>query len=488
MDEDSCGRSWNKCLRTALMATLWIVAALLLVAVLDDKGMAETGDASLVPAAREGSVPPSMGWMHILPATLVCLALSAFLSSSEVAFFSLHRFSLLTMGESRHILDRLVARLMAHPGDLLTTILMANCAVNVLLGVFFAAYVEETFALHMHPALAYSAAVAVSTAILVFFGEVLPKLLVGRHGASFAKVSAVPIFLVSGVLMPFRVTMMHLVGFLFRVTGFSRLRPAPFMTDEEFKRLLSEGEATGAIERDERQMIQGIIEFSDVMLREILVPRPDMVALDEKATVDEALAVFREHEFARMPVYREDLDHIVGVLYAKDLLIALEEQGADAMVLPIARKAHFVPETMSVADFLRVAQRSRAHLAIVVDEFGGTEGLVTLQDALREVVGDIGEENGTDEDPPCREITPGVYSVEGSFPLDELQELTGVEVDAGEHTTVAGFLMEQTDKIPEAGDRIEHEGVRYTVETMDGKRVERLRIEVPRALREKEET
>ena len=137
-----------------------------------------------------------------------------------------------------------------------------------------------------------------------------------------------------------------------------------------------------------------------------------------------------------------------------------------------------MPETMTVAEFLRVAQRSRAHLAVVVDEFGGTDGIVTLQDALREVVGDIGEEDDADEEPPYKEIAEGVYRVEGSFPLDELQELTGVEADAGEHTTVAGFIMEQTDKIPEAGDQIEHEGVRYIVEAVDGKRVERLRIQV----------
>jgi len=264
------------------------------------------------------------------------------------------------------------------------------------------------------------------------------------------------------------------------VTGFSRVRPAPFMTDDEFKSLLSEGEATGAIESDERQMIQGILEFSDVMLREILVPRPDMVAVEDSATVEAALAVFREHEYSRMPVYKEDLDHIVGVLYAKDLLIALEEKGGEAPVRPIARKVQFVPETMTVADFMRVAQRTRAHLAIVVDEFGGTEGLVTLQDALREVVGDIGEEDDLDEAPACTEVEAGVFTVEGSLPLDELARLTGVEADADEHTTVAGFVMEQSDKIPEAGDRIEHEGVVFTVEVVEGKRVEKLRIEVPR--------
>lgn len=498
MEDDSCGRHCLKSLRTALLACCWIAAALLLVGLADG----EDAGGSAVPVAPEGSAseaiavdpqgaadrqdaedtedteadPLSM-LLAVLPPTLLFLAASAFFSASEVAFFSLHRLRLRSMGESNHALERLAARLMAHPGNLLTTILMGNCIVNVLLGVVFAARVEIILATRWNPALAYAAAVLLATAVLVFFGEVLPKLVVVRRADAFAKVAAAPLFMVDGILMPLRTALMFLVGQLFRVTGFSRVRPAPFMTDDEFVSLLEESEATGAIESDERQMIQGILEFSDVMLREILVPRPDMVTLEQASTVAEALAVFREHEYARMPVCEEDVDHVVGVLYAKDLIHLVDEGRLEETIKPLVRKAHFVPETMSVADFLKSAQRLRAHLAIVVDEFGGTEGLVTLQDALREVVGDIGEEDD-DEAPSCVAVEEGVYIVEGGLPLDELETLIGVDMENGEHTTVAGFLMEQTDKILEAGDRLEHEGVEYTVEDVEGKRVARVRISV----------
>ncbi len=429
----------------------------------------------------------SLGWNDILTpnilfATLILLGFSAFFSASEVAFYSLHQIRLRSMRQSPHMLDRLAARLMDHPGSLLTSILMGNCIVNVLLGVVLAVRVEELFRDVLlppqvaSPVVSYVIAVTICTAVLVFFGEITPKLIVVHRSESFARFAAVPIYLIDRALTPVRHGLLLFIGFVFRVTRFSKVRPAPFMTDAEFKSILSEGEATGVIEEDERQMIQGILEFGDVMLREILVPRPDMIALKETASVGEALALFREHEFSRIPVYKDDMDSIAGLLYAKDLLPQVDQGILDEPIRPLLRPVHFVPETMSVADFLKTVQRLRTHLAIVVDEFGGTEGLVTMQDALREVVGDVGEE---EEAPSSQEIKPGVYRIEGGFPLDELEELAGVPVEDEEHTTVAGFLMEQTEKILEVGDELEHKGVRYTVEEMDGKRVSRLVVHVP---------
>jgi len=437
-------------------------------------------------AAIDRIQPPAapVSWMQvfspdILMGSLALLAFSAFFSSSEVAFYSLHQLRLRSMRRSARWLDRLVARLMDHPGSLLTTILMGNCIVNVLLGVLLGARIEMGFQakLPLPHVVSYALAVVASTAVLVSFGEIAPKLLVVRNGEAFAHYAAVPIYLADRLLMPLRGALLVFVGFLFRVTRFSQVRPAPFMTDDEFKALLSEGEASGVIEEDERQMIQGILEFSDCMVKEVLVPRPDMIVLPEEATVGQALALVREHEFARIPVYKGDLDSITGVLFAKDLLPSVVRGDLRKPIRPMIRKARFVPETMSVSDFVKAAQRLRTHLVIAVDEFGGTEGLVTLQDALREVIGDIGEEDEA-EGPLYTNLGGGEYRLDGSFPLDELDRLTGVPVQDGEHTTVAGFLMEQSDRILEVGDEIQHAGVLYTIEEVEGKRVSRLRLKV----------
>jgi putative hemolysin len=434
-------------------------------------------------AADAGALPRWHEYLSpgVIGVSVFLLLCSAFFSGSEVAFYSLHHLRLTVMKKSPHMLDRLAARLMDHPGSLLTSILMGNSIVNVLLGVVLAWRVEKVFSEIIlppqaaHPFLSYAIAVVITTSVLVFFGEITPKLVVVGRAEFFARLSAFPIYLVDRVLMPVRVGLLLFIGFLFRVTRFSDLRPAPFMTDEEFKSLLSESEAHGVLEEEERQMIQGILEFSDVMIREILVPRPDMIALQENVPIRDALEIFREHEYARIPIYREDLDSITGVLYAKDLLPSVVGGGLEAPISQFARKAHFVPETMSVADFVKTARRLHTHLAIVVDEFGGTEGLVTLQDALREVVGNIGEED-EEEAPRYEWLETGVYLVEGNMPLDELESLTGQELLSDEHTTVAGFLMEQTEKTIGKGDEFDYGALHFIVEALDGLRIARVRV------------
>ena len=489
MDEDSSGSPPHRFRLTTQqrLACLIATGAIVLLATHAAQGLgtathptvaaqhlAAVGPQAAAPSAAAADADPIFTTPVII-ATLLLVVLSAYFSSCEVAFFSLHALRLRAMQESPRTLDRMAARLMQHPGDLLTSILTGNSIVNVLLGVVLAARLAEFLEQRLPPAAAYALAVALGAGVLVFFGEVMPKLIAVRRAELFARYAAPSLYCFERLLSPLRKAVILFIGFLFRVTRFSEVRPAPFMTDEEFLSLLSEGEAAGAIEEDERAMIQGILEFGDAAVREILVPRPDMVVLAESAIIGEALELIRKHEFARMPVYRGHIDQITGVLYAKDLLPAVDEGALDQPILPLVRQVHFVPETISVADFVKTSQRLRTHLAIVVDEYGGTEGLVTLQDALREVVGNIGEEEPAEE-PACEEVRPGVFSVPGSYPLDDLEALTGVKVQDEVHTTVAGFLMAKSDKILEAGDEIEHEGAHYSIEKVEGKRVAKIHI------------
>jgi CBS domain containing-hemolysin-like protein len=428
--------------------------------------------------ASEGSAA-GKGAVGVWLPSVVLLGLLAFFAASEVAFFSLHALQLRTMRESDNPASRLVGRLMDHPGDLLTSILMGSCAVNVLLGVVLGAHIEEVFheAIPLPAAFSYAFAVLLTTAVVLLIGDVLPKVAVVYNAETFARAAAVPLFVIDRLLWPIRANLIRFVGFLFRVTRFSEVRPAPFMTNDEFLALLYEGEVSGAIEEEERNMIEGIMEFSDVMVNEVLVPRPDMVAIKADATVGDAMALVRAHDYSRLPVQQENLDHIVGVLCVKDLLPSVMAGDFDQPVARFMRPAHFVPETMTVSNFVKSAQRKRTHLAIVVDEYGGTEGLVTLQDALREVVGDIGEER--DAEPAWHSvIREGVYRVKGGMPLSALEELIGRPVQDEEHTTVAGFLMNHSDRILARGDVVDQAGVTYVIEETKGRRVSRVRVEV----------
>ena len=415
----------------------------------------------------------------ILIAILVSVGLSAFYSGAETAFFSIHRLRLRSLGEERGLSGRLVASMMEHPGRLLTTILLGNMIVNVLFSMLLGTRVEDFLrgCIGLPPGVAYTIAVASCTGLLFFFGELSPKIVAVHTSETFARLTALPLHAADRFLAPLRDLLLRITDRLFALVRFHEVRAAPFITDEEFKSVLSDGEAKGVIEQDERQMIQGILEFSDALLREILVPRPDVVALPETATVGEALALHRKREYSRMPVYQDDLDHVTGILVAKDLLPSFAKGDLGRCVKTLARPVHFVPETMTVRQFVKDAQRHRAHLAAVVDEYGGTAGIVTLEDAIEQVVGDIMDED-EQEVLRCKQIGPDTYRVEGGMPLDELSEMIGIALEDEEHETVGGFLMKLTDKVPEPGDEFSHDGVRFTVEACEGKRVSSVCIQI----------
>ncbi|MDQ1255964.1 MAG: HlyC/CorC family transporter, partial [Candidatus Hydrogenedentes bacterium] len=396
------------------------------------------------------------------------------------AFFSIQKPRLRVLRQENKFTARLIVRLLNRPGQLLTTILVGNMFVNTVIGIVLGSRVvkvfEETFLL---PTLAaYVLAVVVTTSVLVFFGEIFPKVSVVGAGEAYARIVAVPLTVVDRLLAPICRVLLWLTDLIFRVTRFYEIHAAPYITDEELKSVLTDGETPhDSAEKEGRQMIRRILEFRDVMLREILVPRPDVVALPDTATVAQARDLFREHEYSRIPVYHDDLDHVIGILFAKDLLPCLSKGDWDGPLAQYLRKVRYVPETMSVQDFVKMSQRLRTHMAVVVDEYGGTEGIVTLEDAISEVVGDIMDED-EDEEPGCVKIADGIYRLDGNLPLDELEELAGVALEDEEHETVAGFLMGKSDKILDAGDHIHHAGIVFTVESVDGKRADVVRMEI----------
>ncbi len=441
-----------------------------------------------------GGPETHVAWFTILTPkvcllVLVLAVMSGFFSASEIAFLSLNKVEVHAMRISDSWLLHLIAHVLRRPGSLLTTILMGNTIVNAVLSIALAKPLADVFthAFQFSTARSYALSVVITTSLLVFFCEMLPKVFAAIRPRTFAVGAVIPLYLTDRLLAPLRRVVMLAVGFFFKITRLSQVTPAPFLTDEEFITLLSEGEASGLIEEEERQMIKGILEFGDVTLDEILVPRLDIVGVKESASVREAVETFREHEYSRMPVYEEDLDHVTGVLYAKDLLPAIEADELDRPVNSYMRKPHFVPATMSVGDFVKMAQRLRIHIAIAVDEYGGTEGLITLQDALREVVGNIGEEDDEDE-PLFTTISEGVWQLAGNYPLDEFEQNTGISSGDEEHTTVGGFLMALSDKILEPGDELEYSGLHFSIKEVDKKRVIRVLVRDLRQGGHQEET
>ncbi|PCJ58241.1 MAG: hypothetical protein COA73_10025 [Candidatus Hydrogenedentota bacterium] len=417
--------------------------------------------------------------LPILVLLAILISLSAFFSASEVAFLAIHKVTLRGLSETGGLRGKLVANMLEHPNRLLTSILIGNMVVNVLISILLPQRVEQiieaTTGLSVQAS--FFLALGLSTMILVLFGEVTPKVVAVRISTSFAMAAALPIKLFDTVISPFQRGLMVFTDFLFRITRFNDIKAAPFITDEEMISVLSDSEAHGVIEEDEEQMIQGILETSDAFVREILIPRPDVIALDAAATVKDAFEMYRQHEYSRMPVFEDDLDHVIGILFAKDLLPRVINGEWELSIRDMIQQPNFVPETMTIRGFVKEAQRNHAHLAVVADEYGGTAGIVTLEDAIEEIIGEIQDE---DEElkPLYEELKSGRYRVDGGLPLDELSELIGVNLKDREHETVAGFFIDKTNKIPEEGDQLEYDGVLFAIESVDGKRASSLLIEI----------
>lgn len=425
--------------------------------------------------------PPRTFTAPVAVALLCLLGLSAFFSGSETALFSISRIRLREIEQEDTALGRVIVRLLDNPGRLLTTVLIGNTVANVLAGVILGVRIQGALAVWIgaSPAWTYFVAAIGAAVLLVLFGEVVPKVLAASAGERMARAVAIPLSIANKALTPLADLLIALTDLVFRLFNYHELRAAPFITDDEFRSVLSGSEAEAVLEEDERQMIRGILEFGNVLLREILVPRPDVVCLPEDSTVADALELIREHEYSRMPVYRDSLDSVVGILVAKDLIPLVAKGRLDQPIAPLLRPPHFVPETMTVRQFVDDARRRRSHLAIVVDEYGGAEGIATLEDALEEVVGDIRDED-EDEPPHYVRLDANRFRVEGCLRLDEVKEILNIDIDHTEHETLAGYLMDQLDKVPEPGDIVTDPQAVYTVETCEGKRLLSVLVEILR--------
>lgn len=438
----------------------------------------------VINALQEGSQEKLADYfpLRIIILSLCLLSASAFFSATETAFFALRATQLKAMQKSPYFRERLIAQLMNSPSDLLTSILMGNAIVNIGLSIAFGSRLEEYLSNHFFnesafSPLSYLISAFVSTFILIIGGEITPKLLASRYVETYARSVVFLVYIIHTLFSPVRKFLLSSIGFTFRITRFSSIPPSPWVTDDELKLLMEEEELSHVIAEDERKIIRGILEFRDEPVKRILVPRTEIVAIPDDATVADAWDIFCEHEYSRMPIYHENLDHIVGILYAKDLLDYIEKKLLKQTVKPIGRKAYFVPETMVISEFIKTAQRLNSHLAIVVDEYGGTTGLVTLHDALSVIVGEISDDE-TEEEVLYEKIGPNEYLLDGRMPIPELEELIHFSLDDPEHTTIAGYLLKQHESLAKPGDVVEVGPLQFIIEEIEGKRIAKVRLRI----------
>ncbi len=392
------------------------------------------------------------------------ILMSGFFSATETAFSSLNRIRVKNLVAAGHNRYKLVLKLSAKYDTLLSAILIGNNIVNILCTsiatIFFTKYWGD---------FGVTLSTIVITIVVLLFGEVSPKTIAKEKAESFAAFSAPIIQVFLWVLIPinsFFILWKKLLAKVFHLKGTSGF------TEEELITIVDEVENDGVIDQHEGELIRSAIEFNDLDAADILTPRVDVIGVEVAMTVPEVQTLFREHEYTRMPVYQEDMDHIIGILHEKDFNQAVQD-GRDR-IDDIIKPPVTVSEGIKISKLLRLLQYNKSHMAVVVDEFGGTAGIVTLEDILEELVGEIWDEHDevTEE---IKKNDDGTYTITCNAGLDKLRELFHIQEEY-DCATVSGWVMDELGKVPEEGDTFTYDNLTVTVTKVDFRRAVEIHV------------
>ncbi len=407
------------------------------------------------------------------------LILSALISGSEVAFFSLSQSDLNKASESKLSKEKAVVTLMERPKRLLATLLVSNNFINILIVLLFAYIGNFLFAEITSDLLKFLIEVVLITFLILLFGEVLPKLYASRNAMKFAVFMVLPIKILSSLLTFISVPLLWLTKIIENNLG----KQKSSLSVEKLSQALdiTSKETTT---KDDKKILQGIVSFGNTETEQIMTPRIDIFALSKDESYEDVVKKIVNEGFSRNPVYDENIDDIIGVLYAKDLLPYIDEKNFEWQQL--IREPYFVPENKKLDDLLKEFQEKKNHLAIVVDEYGGTCGIVTLEDVIEEIVGDISDEYDHD-DAPYSKIDENNFLFEGKINLKDFYKILEIEdaylfeENKGESETIAGFILEIHGKFPKKQEIITFFEYSFKVELMDKKRIKQVKVTIDRA-------
>jgi putative hemolysin len=401
---------------------------------------------------------------------IILILCTAFFSASETALFAANRVALRQRQVQGDRRARMAYALLNRASELLTTLLAGNTMATV-----GATVIATSIALSLLGRGGEWVAFLGTTFILLILAEIAPKTLAARHADRMALAVAGPIHAVMRLFIPLIRVMSIVATALVRPFGGHITPRAPLVTEEQLRFLVEVGEKEGVLEEEEREMIHSIFEFGDTVVREVMRPRVDIAAVPADVTINAALGLMTERGHSRLPVYEGSIDHIVGVVYIRDLIPALRQGRLDQRVTEVQRPPFFVPETKKVDDLFREMQQKKVSMAIVLDEYGGTAGLVTVEDLLEEIVGEIQDEYDFEEK-PIQLINDRTAVINARIHIEDVNQLLGLELPVDEVDTVAGLVYSLLGRVPAQGETVSLPGAELRVEKTLGQRITKVRI------------
>lgn len=400
----------------------------------------------------------------------ISLLILALTSAIDAAFTSVSWRRLHTILADRAAHSRVLAHFTNDPYRLKATVTLLNTSATMVAAVL-------TFQLTAGwEARLQAGAFLLLVVAVVTVSVALPRALALSEPIALVQALAGPVSLLTWVCWP----LVALANLLTRpvacITGSQSMPSTPLVTEEEVRLLVDAGAEEGLFKHDEREMIEGVFSFNDTIVREVMVPRMDIVALEATTPLEEALETVIREGHSRIPIYQETVDTIIGILYAKDLLPALRDGQRDIVVAQLMRPAHFVPEIVKVDVLLKELQLSKIHMAIIVDEYGGTTGLATIEDLIEEIVGEIQDEYDTDEDPPVMVVSATELIADARVPLSDFNALTRLTLASAGADRIGGLVYERLGRVPQVNDEVVLDDAVIRVLSMHGVRPEKLRI------------
>ena len=404
---------------------------------------------------------------------VILLVFSGLISGSEVALFSLSKSQIQSQRNSSYI--EFIKKLLSNPNKLLATILVANNFINIAIVILFTQIGSFLFESIESTVLKFILEVILATFLILLFGEILPKIYASRNNLAFSKFVIYPLLLLDIILTPFSSPMQKLSNFIKDKLSFKKanidLDQLSYALD-----LTSPGETT----KQEHKILKGILSFGNTETREVMRPRIDIYAFSNTLNYEQILKNIVKNSFSRIPIYKDDLDNIIGILYVKDLLPFLDKK--EFNWLSILRKPFFIPENKKLDDLMQEFQEKKIHLAIVVDEYGGTSGVISLEDVIEEIVGDISDEFD-DDSLLFSKLDNSNYIFEGKTSMKDFYKILNIDskpFDAfkGDSETIAGFILEISQSFPKINSKVIFENYTFTIESVDKKRIKQVKVTI----------
>ena len=383
---------------------------------------------------------------------------------------SLSKIRVKQMIENREKGANRINKLLSDPSRLLSAILIGNNVVNI-----GASSLMTSLAIDAFGNTGVGVATGIMTLLILVFGEITPKSLAAKNSEKISVRLSGFIEFVTNLLTPISFVLNIITDFLVKLLGGEVDKKKPFITQEELKTIVNVSYKEGVLEGEEKDMIYNVFDFSDSQVNDVMVPRTEIVAIDVDLPYEEIIKIINKEQYSRIPVYENTIDNIIGILYVKDLLFLDVNKESPFDLRKYIRQPYFTPEYKSIKELFKEMRTNRNHMVVIIDEYGGTEGIVTIEDVVEEIVGDIEDEY----DKKIKEIEvikEDEYLVNGNVRIDTINELIGTHIESEDFDTIAGFVIGIIDRLPEAGEEIEYENIRFIIENIDRNRIKKIRI------------